>query len=99
MRMKRISFDNPEAFAELLKNPQGEKSDDRLHSVAVRALREIVKEELSERQKQFIVLYYYENKKMTDIADICGVNVSTVSRTLRRARKNITDHMKYYYLK
>ena len=99
MRMKRISFENPEAFAELIKNPQGDKCDDRLHSVAVRALREIVKEELSERQKQFIVLYYYENKTMAEIADICGVNVSTVSRTLRRARKNITDRMKYYYLK
>ena len=97
--MKRISFENPESFAEFIKNPQGSKSDDRLHSVAVRALREIVKEELSERQKQFIVLYYYENKTMDEIADICGVNVSTVSRTLRRARKNITDRMKYYYLK
>ena len=63
MRMKRISFDNPEAFAELLKNPQGDKSDDRLHSVAVRALREIVKEELSERQKQFISLYQRNDLK------------------------------------
>ena len=99
MRMKRISFDNPEAFAELIKNPQENYGDDRMHSVAVRALREIVKEELSERQKQFIVLYYYENKTMAEIADICGVNVSTVSRTLKRARKNITDRIKYYYLK
>ena len=99
MRTKRLSLENPELDAELIRLTAENKEGDKLHSIARRALKEVVSEQLSARQKQFIVLYYYENKTMAEIADICGVNVSTVSRTLRRARKNITDRMKYYYLK
>lgn len=71
--------------------------DDEAYRRAVsRAVREVIKNELSARQKQFIVLYYYEGMRMTEIAEETGVNVSTVSRTLARARKNVAKSTKYF---
>lgn len=44
---------------------------------------------LTKTQKSYIMLYYNENLKVTEIARMYGVNKSTVSRTISRARKNI----------
>ena len=95
----RIFLSNDEIDRQLFHLIKEKSSEDKLRKIAKRALREIVAEELTARQKQFIVLYYYENNTMAEVADICGVNVSTVSRTLCRARKNITDRIKYYFVR
>ena len=89
MRMKRISFENPEAFAELIKNPQGDKSDDRLHSVAVRALREIVKEELSERQKEVLTLIMNNNRiSVRSLAKELNINNSAAQSHIDLLKEN-----------
>ena len=49
------------------------------------AARNILEHDISARQKQVLLLYYGEGKKMADIAQLLGVNISTVSRTHRRA--------------
>ena len=96
---KRIFLNEESVDRELFRLAKPSDEEDKLRKIAKKALREVVSEELTSRQKQFIVLYYYENTKMADIAEICGVNVSTVSRTLRRARNNILDRIKYYFIK
>ena len=47
-------------------------------------------EGLSRKQKLYLVLYYRQGLTMTEIASKMGVSVSTVSRTITRARRNLT---------
>lgn len=42
-------------------------------------------EELTQTQKCYIIMYYADKKTMRQIASECGVNPSTVSRTISRA--------------
>lgn len=58
---------------------------------------DIIDHELTERQRQIIILYYYEQKNMTEIAMYLRVNPSTVSRSLATSRKNIYRILKYYF--
>ena len=55
----------------------------------------IIKNELSPRQKQILVLYYKEQKTMPEIARQLGVNISTVSRTLAAARVKLKRSLRY----
>lgn len=47
--------------------------------------------ELTPRQQELIELYYGKKSTMKDIASELGVNESTVSRTLARARKGCAN--------
>lgn len=58
----------------------------------------IIENELSARQKQILVLYYKEKKTMPEIAQTLGVNVSTISRTHRRACDSIRSRLRAYDL-
>lgn len=92
-------MNNPEVDKFLYNASISDDEGDRMHKMALRALKDIVAEELTKRQKQFIVLYYYKGMDMTEIAEVCKVSVSTVSRTISRARKKIADRIKYYFIK
>lgn len=97
--MKTVSLSVPELdkkLREMYNSRLAETNNETLKKVR-HALVEIIKNDLTERQKETVVLYYYKKMTMTEIADILGVNVSTVSRTLARARKNICDRTKYYF--
>ncbi len=52
-------------------------------------------EELTERQAQMVEMYYAREMRMQDIADDLGLNVSTVSRTLARARQKLVRGLRY----
>ena len=54
-----------------------------------------VAEELTERQRELIYLYYIEEKTMTEIAESLGLCPSTVSRTLKRGRTRLRKYIKY----
>lgn len=60
-------------------------------------IRQIITHELTDRQKEIICLYYYENKNVSEIAICLHVNPSTVSRSLARSRKNIFRILRYYF--
>ena len=49
----------------------------------------VLKENLTKTQKYYIILYYRDGMTMEEIAKLCGVNRSTVSRTLKRARERL----------
>lgn len=57
-------------------------------------LREVLKENLTKTQKYYIILYYRDHKTVSEIAQLCGVNKSTVSRTLKRARERLCRAIK-----
>ena len=90
---KELMTNDREMF-KILSNISGNAD---LLRIAKKALKKVVEEQLTARQKQFIVLYYYKEMDMPTIAEMCKVNVSTVSRTLNRSRQKIYSYMKYYF--
>ncbi|MCX4373028.1 MAG: sigma-70 family RNA polymerase sigma factor [Dysosmobacter sp.] len=60
-----------------------------------RSLRSARVQELTSRQRQVLRLYYDQEKTLSQIAEELGVNRSTVSRTLCRARKRLYRCLRY----
>ena len=97
---RRVHWDfisgNKEMFKLFNEQSESETNGEKLKLVK-KALKKVVEEQLSARQKQMIVLYYYKEIDMPEIAEMLGINVSTVSRTLNRARQNLMKYLKYYF--
>lgn len=62
-----------------------------------RFLYRAIKTQLTHRQTQVMLLYYFEEKNITEIAQELGLNKSTVSRTLRRSLNRLTDLARLYF--
>ena len=60
-----------------------------------RNLRQARERELTPRQRQMLELYYDQGKTNPQIAGELGLNRSTVSRTLRRARDRLYRFLRY----
>lgn len=60
-----------------------------------RNLRRARETELTPRQQHLLQLYYEQNLSMTEIADLLHINVSTVSRTLQRAKSRLHHYLQY----
>ena len=60
-----------------------------------RNLRLARERELTERQREMVALYYDQGMPMPQIAERLGVNRSTVSSTLRRARDRLHRFLRY----
>lgn len=56
----------------------------------------IIKNELTARQTEIIMLYYFKKLDTKEIAEQCGITVQAVSAVMARARKKIFRFMKYY---
>lgn len=72
-------------------DPDNAEQMDRLR----RNLRQARERELTPRQRQMVALYYDRGLTMAQIAGRLGVNRSTVSRTLRRARERLYRYLRY----
>ena len=55
----------------------------------------VIREELTDRQRQVLMAYYFDEKNITQIAADLGVNKSTVSRILHRAENRLKRFLKY----
>lgn len=73
-----------------------ESDNSEKHRLMLKILRKVISEELTERQREMITLYYFGRANIPQIAEILGVNRSTVSRTISRGRRNIMEKMKYF---
>lgn len=73
-----------------------ENSNTVRHSLMLKIMNNIIENNLTERQKQMITMYYFQHMNISEIASVLGVNRSTVSRTISRGRKNIAEKMKYF---
>ena len=60
-----------------------------------RNLRRAREQELTPRQKEILDLYYDRGLKMPQIARKLGINRSTVSRTVKRARERLYRCLRY----
>ena len=62
-----------------------------------RNLRIAREQELTPRQRCMLELYYDQQMSVTEIAQELCVNVSTVSRTLQRARNRLRRYLQYSF--
>lgn len=60
-----------------------------------RNLRQAREQELTPRQRQLLALYYDQGMTIPQIAEELGLNRSTVSRTLRRAKARLYRCLRY----
>ena len=97
---RRVHWDfsdsNKEMFKLINQQANSETNAEKLKTIK-KALKKVIEEQLTTRQKQVIVLYYYEEYDMPTIAKMLSINVSTVSRTINRARQNIMKYLQYYF--
>ena len=63
--------------------------------VQLKRVRQVIREELTELQRQTLTAYYFHRQTIPQIAQARGVNKSTVSRTLRRAEEKLRRYLKY----
>jgi len=60
-----------------------------------RILMQVIREQLSEKQREYLLLHYVEGKSYSQIAREKGRDNSTVCRTVQRAVSNIRERMRY----
>lgn len=58
-------------------------------------LQNVIDNELTPRQRQILLAYYFQNQNQAQIARELGVHRSTVNRTLQRAEKRVRRCLKY----
>ena len=61
----------------------------------IRRMKTLIREELTQLQRDAIPAYYFENKSILQIAQERNVNKSTVFRTLRRAEDKLRRFLQY----
>ena len=94
--MHEISYDNTYGMVDLavysrLMAADNREQINRLKRNLSRALRQ----DITPRQREYMLLYYGKSMSMEDIARQCGVNKSTVSRTLKRGRQRLYRCLRY----
>ena len=63
--------------------------------MAMERIRRVIREELTELQREVLIAYYFQEISIPQIARSRGVNKSTVSRTLHRAEDKLRRYLKY----
>ena len=68
---------------------------DASRNYALNLLGRAMREELSEKQLLYITAYYVDGKTMREIGKMYGVDATTVSRTIARAKKRMEKVLRY----
>lgn len=63
--------------------------------VQLKRVQRVIREELTPLQRETLILYYFQELTIPQIAAQRGVNKSTVSRTLHRAENKLRRFLKY----
>ena len=63
--------------------------------VQIKRVQRVIREELTENQREILLAFYMENLTIPQSAESRGVNMSTVSRTLHRAEGKLRRYLRY----
>lgn len=58
-------------------------------------IRRVIERELTQKQREIILAYYFQDKSIPDIAAERGIHKSSVCRCLQRAEKRVRHCLKY----
>lgn len=79
-------------YARMLSEQNTNKEElDRVKLALWRALHE----DVTEKQRQYLLLYYSDGLKMSEIGERMGVDKSTVSRTIKRGEQRLRRCLRY----
>ncbi|MBE6851356.1 MAG: sigma-70 family RNA polymerase sigma factor [Ruminococcus sp.] len=94
--LTRVSEQALEFNRQFIQDMLGTGKDNRHHlALAQKALHDIITQELTSRQKEILMMYYFEHRNTVEIGKILGISKSTVSRTMSRAKQRIYKHMRF----
>ena len=63
--------------------------------VQLKRVQRVIREELTDIQREILLAYYMDNQTIPQIAEDRGVHKSTVSRTLHRAEEKLRRYLRY----
>ena len=63
--------------------------------VQLKRVQRVIREELTQTQREILLAYYMDNQTIPQIAEERGVHKSTVSRTLHRAEEKLRRYLRY----
>ena len=63
--------------------------------VQIKRVQRVIREELTEAQREVLLAYYMQDLSIPQIAQDRGVHKSTVSRTLHRAEAKLRRYLRY----
>ena len=94
--MRTVSYDNTFGLVDLAVYTQLMADDNRDQMNRLkRNLTHALRQDITERQREYMMLYYGRGMSMEAIAKELGVNKSTVSRTLKRGRQRLYRCLRY----
>ncbi len=64
-------------------------------AVQLQRVQRVIREELTDKQREVLLAYYFAEQTIPQIAKDRGVHKSTVSRTLKRAENRLRRFLKY----
>lgn len=74
---------------------ENDGESDELRTKLKKILLNVIKNELTPRQKEIIMLYYFKKKNIVEIAALTGVSPQAVSAAMKRARLTMFRYLKY----
>jgi len=94
--MRRVSYDNTFGMVDYAMYAQlmADDNRDQINRLK-RNLTHALRSDITPRQLEYMLLYYGKCMSMEAIAQQCGVNKSTVSRTLKRGRQRLRRCLRY----
>ena len=92
--MKIISFDPSMEMYHCTASEEANGSEQKLRLLA--QLPTLIERELTERQRQIVIMHFYQNMGVSQIAQELDLNPSTVSRTLQRATQRLRHILRYF---
>lgn len=94
--MKRISYDQSygEVDLAMYTNMIAEDNHAQIGRLK-RNLTHALRQDITAKQREYMMLYYGQGMSMEAIAQQSGVNKSTVSRTLKRGRQRLYRCLRY----
>ena len=82
------------AYSLSLQGADNRRERERMKRILLRAIRH----ELTDRQRDCVIMYYLEGMKMKDIADRMKLSKSTVSRHIQSAIRKLRKVASYYQM-
>ena len=64
-------------------------------STQLQRIRRVIERELTAKQREIILAYYFQDKSIPEIAAERGIHKSSVCRCLQRAEKRVRHCLKY----
>ncbi len=94
--MKKISYDQTFGMVDLAMYSSMMAEDNREQVNRLkRNLTHALRQDITPKQREYMLLYYGQGLSMDEIGRQLGVNKSTVSRTLKRGRQRLYRCLRY----